>query len=125
MKAGKQLTLYESEVCVKAKQAEAESVVHDFTRAIIYSGLPLHQADTYIGKVLRKYCPAARTMPGARQMREKYLPEIFATHMDHIKQNIVDQKVCLILDKSSDIIGRPAVNTLISFYNSSTKNKCV
>ena len=68
MKAGKQLTLYESEVHVKAKQAEAESVV---------------------------------------------------------KQNIVDQKVCLILDQSSDIIGRPIVNTLISFYNSSTKNKCV
>ena len=36
MKAGKQLTLYESEVRVKAKQTEAESVVHDFTRAIIY-----------------------------------------------------------------------------------------
>ena len=79
----------------------------------------------YIGKVLRKYCPAARTRPCARQMREKYLPEIFATHMDHIKQNIVDQKVCLILDESSDIIGRLAVNTLISFYNSSTKNKSV
>ena len=63
-------------------------------------------------------------MPDARQMREKYLPEIFATHMDHIKQNI-DQKVCLILDESSDIIGQPAINTLISFYNSSTKNKCV
>lgn len=64
-------------------------------------------------------------MPGAHQMREKYLPEIFATHVDHKKLNIVDQKVCLILDESSDIIGRPAVNTLISFYNSSTKNKCV
>ena len=40
MKAGKQLTLYESEVCVKAKQAEAECVIHDFTHPIIYSGLP-------------------------------------------------------------------------------------
>ena len=39
-RAGKQLTLHESEVCAKAKQAEAEIVIHDFTRAIIYSGLP-------------------------------------------------------------------------------------
>ena len=35
-RAGKQLTLHESEVCVKAKQAEAEIVIHDFTRAIIH-----------------------------------------------------------------------------------------
>lgn len=49
MKAGKQLTLYESEVRMKAKQAEAHSIVRDFTHAIIYSGLTLHQADADIG----------------------------------------------------------------------------
>lgn len=42
---------YESEVQHKALQAQAQSLIHDFTRAMIYSGLPLHQADDHIGSV--------------------------------------------------------------------------
>ena len=71
LQAGRQLTLYESEVRQRARQAEAESLIHDFTRAMIYSGLALNQADGYIGNIFSKYCPAARTMPGARQIASK------------------------------------------------------
>ena len=84
---GKQLTIYESEVRARAKETEAESVAHDFTCAVVYSGLPLYQADTFIGKVLRKYCPAASTIPAAHQLTHKYLPKIYDKHiMSHIKQ---------------------------------------
>uniref|UniRef100_A0A1X7U6P4 DUF4371 domain-containing protein n=1 Tax=Amphimedon queenslandica TaxID=400682 RepID=A0A1X7U6P4_AMPQE len=85
----------------------------------------LHQADGHIGKVFRKYCPAAKTMSGARQIASKYLPEIFESHMNFLKEKIIDQKLSLILDESSDVIGRPAVNTLASFYDSSLNNKSV
>ena len=71
---GGQLTLYESEVRAKSKEREA---VHDFTRDLACSGLPLNQADTYSGRVFRKYCPAARTMPCSWQ---KYLPEVHEQH---------------------------------------------
>ena len=51
---GKQLTLYESEVRIRSKKEEAETVAHDFTRALIYSGVPLNKADGYLGKLFRK-----------------------------------------------------------------------
>lgn len=65
-------------------------------------------------------------MPGARQIASKYLPEIFESHMNFLKEKMIDQKLSLILDESSDVIGRPAVNTLASsFYDSSLNSKCV
>uniref|UniRef100_A0A1X7TIJ3 DUF4371 domain-containing protein n=1 Tax=Amphimedon queenslandica TaxID=400682 RepID=A0A1X7TIJ3_AMPQE len=85
----------------------------------------LHQADVHIGKLFRNYCPAAKTMPGACQIASKYLPEIFESHMNFFKEKMIDQKLSLILDESSDVIGRPAVNTLASFYDSSLNSKCV
>ena len=35
----KQLTLYDSEVRIRSKKEEAETVARDFTRALIYSGV--------------------------------------------------------------------------------------
>ena len=81
---GKQLTLYESEVRIRSKKLE--TVAHDFTRALIYSGVPLNKADGYLRKLFRKYCPAARTMPGSRQLPQKYLPDIYEQQMSVIKQ---------------------------------------
>ena len=123
--AGKQLTLYESEVRVRAKEKEAESAAHDFTRALLYSGVPLNKADGYLGKLFRKYCPAGRTMPGSRQLSRKHLPEVYHQHMAIIKEKTAAVKVNIILDESPDVVGRSAINTLISFYDCTTNQKLV
>ena len=125
LQEGKQLTLYESEVRVRSKEREAETVAHDFTRALLYSGLSLNKADGYMGKLFRKYCPAARTMPGSRQLSRKYLPEIYEQHISSVKEKIARRRISVILDESPDVIGRPAINTLISFYNSLSNRKTV
>ena len=48
---GKQLTRFESEVRAKAKELKAEGAIHDFVRALSFSAISSHQADSYIGQV--------------------------------------------------------------------------
>lgn len=99
-------------------------MIHDFTCAMIYSGLPLNLADGFIGNVFRKYCPAAKTIPGIHQIACKYLPEVFKSHMMLFKEKMADQKLCMIIDDFSDVIGRPAVNTSIILWSFYKKQEC-
>ena len=45
--------------------------------------------------------------------------------MSFLKSLIEDKKFCFIIDESPDVLGRPAVNTLISFYDHSIGKKVV
>ena len=58
-------------------------------------------------------------------MASKYLPEVYQQHKEVIKFRIQDQKVCIIADESPDILGRPAVNTLLSYYVAEKNEKAV
>lgn len=120
-----QLTLYDSEVRSKMREREHEGAVYDFVRAMSYSGVPLFQANTFLGQFVKKYCPALRSMPGHVQLSNKYLVEVYKEHMSFLKSLIADKKFCFIIDESPDVLGRPAVNTLISFYDDSAGNKAV
>lgn len=62
----KQVSLYETIVRQKDREKEAEGAIHDFVRALSYSAISINQADSFLGKLFKKYCPAARTMPGRR-----------------------------------------------------------
>ena len=114
---GKQLTLFETEIRAKSKEKEAEGAIHDLVRALSFSAIPITQLDTFLGLYLRKYCPALRSMPKSQQVANKYLVDVYNEHMSTIKSKIVGKKICFIIDESPDILGRPAVNTLIAFYD--------
>ena len=75
--SNKQLTLFKTEVRQRQKEREAESATHDFVRALSYSAISLNHADGFVGKLFKKYCPAARCMPTRRQLEQKYLPEVY------------------------------------------------
>ena len=62
----------------KDKDKDGEGAIHDFVRALRYSAISLNQADGFIGKLFKKYCSAARTMPCARQLEGKYLPDVYS-----------------------------------------------
>ena len=119
----KQVSLYESVVRQKEKEKEAEGAIHDFVRALCYSAISLNQADSYLGKLFKKYCQAARTMPGRRQLEAKYLPEVYAHHKSIIIDMMKDVKISAIIDESPDILGRPAVNTLFCYFNKKNRVK--
>ena len=124
-KAKRQISLFESEVRQKQKEAEAETVIHDFVRALTFSAVSIHQGDGYIGKVFKKYCQAARTMPTRRQLEMKYLPEVYSQHKKFIISLLEGHKISIIVDESPDVVGRPTVNTLFVFYNSKKNQKQV
>ena len=119
----KQVSLYESVVRQKEKEKEAEGAIHDFVRALSYSAISINQADSFLGKVFKKYCPAARTMPGRRQLEGKYLPEVYAYHKASVLDMIKDVKISVIMDESPDVLGRQAVNTLFCFFNKKKESK--
>ena len=121
--SNKQLTLFETEVRQRQKEREAESATHDFVRALSYSAISLNHADGFVGKLFKKYCPAARCMPTRRQLEQKYLPEVYARHKDLIKQRISSQKLSIIVDESPEVLGRPAVNTLFCYHNEENNTK--
>lgn len=121
--SNKQLTLFETEVRQRQKEKEAESASHDFVRALSYSAISLNHADGFIGKLFKKYCPAARCMPTRRQLEQKYLPEVYAQHKDLIKRQISDRKLSIIIDESPEVLGRPAVNTLFCYHNQENNAK--
>ena len=109
----RQDSLYESMVRKKEKEKECEGAIHDFVRALCYSATSLNQANSFMGKVFKKYCPAARTMPCGRQLEAKYLPKVYRKHKAMMMD---DAKVSVIMDESPDVLGRPSVNTLFCFY---------
>ena len=45
--------------------------------------------------------------------------------MTFIKGKIADQKICFILNESPDVLGRPALNILITFYDPQRNPKVV
>lgn len=120
-----QLTLYDTEARSRNREKEHEGAVYDLVRAMSYSGIPLHQAGTFLGQFMKKYCPALRTMPGYVQLSNKYLVDVYQDHMSFVKSLITGKKFCFIIDESPDVLGRPAVNTLISFFNDSSGKKTV
>ena len=103
----------------KLREKEHEGAIHDFVRSMAFSGIPLTQADNFLGLFVKKYCPALRSMPTYRQLSNKHLKEIYHDHMMYLKSLIVNKKVCVIIDESPDVLGRPAVNTLVSFCDNS------
>jgi hypothetical protein len=121
--ANKQLTLFETEVRQRKKEKEAESATHDFVRALSYSAISLNHADGFLGKLFKRYCPAARCMPTRRQLEQKYLPEVYAQHKELIKQKINNRKLSIISDESPEVLGRPAVNTLFCYHNKEKNTK--
>ncbi len=58
---------------------------------------------------MRKYVPEGKSMPKYRQFREKYLDEVFSSHIEEIKLRIKSEKISAILDESPDLLGRPTV----------------
>jgi hypothetical protein len=69
---------------------------------------------------MQKYVPEAKSMPQYRQFREKYLDQVFSTHIEEIKLRIKSE-IFVILN----LLGRPTINVLFSFFDERVKTKSV
>jgi hypothetical protein len=50
-------------------------------------------------------------------MREHYLPQLFQTEVDRLKNILIDQPISITIDETTDTCGRSVVNVLFSFQN--------
>ncbi|KAG0415129.1 hypothetical protein HPB47_007701 [Ixodes persulcatus] len=125
-KAGtSQPTLFDVSCRQRANETEADGVIHDFVRALAYSGISMNQANGPLGEFVRKYCKAAKTMPTGHRLRLKYLKETFDKVMLKICDDMRAVKVSAIVDEFSDITGVPTINTLLCYYSQKTMKKQV
>jgi hypothetical protein len=122
---GKQLTITETFARKRKKDELVNSVIHDYVRAQCYDCIPLYKADLFNGKFIKKYIPSAIALPKSYQLYKKYLPEVYDSDIDWIKTKLRAKKISLIIDETSDILGRPAVSTLVSFYDQIKNTKSV
>ncbi|KAL3234653.1 hypothetical protein MRX96_022617 [Rhipicephalus microplus] len=120
-----QQTLFDMSCTQRAKETEADGVIHDFVRALAYSGISMHQADEPLGDFARKYCKAAKIMPTGQRLRLKYLKEAFDKDMEKIRDDMRDVKVSVIVDESPDITDVPTINTLLCYYSQKNVKKHV
>jgi DNA-binding ferritin-like protein (Dps family) len=118
-KEGKQLTLTQSICRSKVMEKKTEGFIHDFVRAACFGAIPREKADKYIAILMKKYVPSAKSLPQRHQIRDKYLPEVYESHVKAIK----NKKLSLIIDECPQISGRPALNVLISYFDSEIKDK--
>jgi hypothetical protein len=102
-------------------ETKCQGAIYDFVRSILYSGQSLELADGPIGDNHRKYVPACKTMPCARQLRRKHQHEIFEEHLNSIVEDMRHEPICLITDESPDLIDEPTQNTLVSYYSRSER----
>ena len=98
-------------------------VCHEFVCAVCYSGLPFAVLEGPVADFVKQFCPAARTMPEVDALAGPYLDRVFSLHAEQIKTMVRDQPVTIIVDESPELMGRPCVNTLFSFYDATKRDK--
>ncbi|CAN7940673.1 unnamed protein product [Ixodes pacificus] len=120
-----QPTLFDVSCRQRAKETEADGVIHDFVRALAYSGISMNQANRPLGEFVRKCCNAVKTMPTGQGLRLKDLKEAFDKDMVKICDDMRAVKVSVIVDETPDITGVPTINTRLCYYSLKTMKKQV
>ena len=59
----KQPTLEQALVTGRKRKEEAMDINHEFVRAVCYSGLPFAVLEGPVADLVKRFCPAAHTMP--------------------------------------------------------------
>jgi hypothetical protein len=57
-------------------EKKTEGFIHDCVRAACFDAIPLEKADKYIGKLVKKYVPSAKSLPQGHQIREIFTRSI-------------------------------------------------
>jgi hypothetical protein len=52
---------------------------------------------------------------GANQLRKKYLPKLYDQEVEKLNISLKNEKICVIVDETTDACGRAAVNVLFTF----------
>lgn len=93
---------------------QRENLCQDFVKALVASNIPIEKADhPAFREFLAKHVNGGGAIPGADQLRNKYLPKIFEEHNSKLHATFSKESfIAIIVDETCDFENRPLLNIL-------------
>ncbi|XP_049868037.1 uncharacterized protein LOC126378420 [Pectinophora gossypiella] len=100
----------------------------DFIEFLILCNIPWAQVENpsfknFFQKYMCCACSNRKKLPSESILRKKYLDEIYAKKLATIHSEIVDEKIWISLDETTDFLGRYVVHFLVKPLNSTASKK--
>lgn len=97
-----------------AAKQKRDNVSHDFVKMLLAANIPLQKADDpAVRDFLMNHVNGGGAIPGACQLRSKYLPTIFEEHNSHLRDMFSkESSIAIIVDETCDFQNRPLMNIL-------------
>lgn len=101
-------------------------VVHEWVRACTASNIPLSKSDhPAIRNFLHQRVKNGGAIPGAHQLQEAYLPDVYSVERQKLIEYMAHKKIAVIFDEMSDDEGRFVLNILFAPLIKNNENKIV
>jgi len=101
-------------------------VVHEWIRACTASNIPLSKSDhPAIRTFLHKRVTNGEAIPGAHQLQEAYLQDVYIVEWQKLKEYLVHKKIAVIFNEMSDDEGRFVLNILFAPLITNNEDKIV
>ncbi|GBB93735.1 hypothetical protein RclHR1_22210004 [Rhizophagus clarus] len=94
--------------------SERDELNLELVKVFTAADIPLEKINK-LRPFFRKYCKNGGTVVGANQLREKYLPKLYDQEVEKLNNSLKNEKICIIVDETTDACGRAAVNVLFAF----------
>jgi len=92
---------------VTAASAAKEKLVLDLVEAFMSANIPLDKLDNpKLREFLKTSVKGGGGVPLANQLRECYVPKIYAQKQQEIQSKLQQQKIAVIVDETSDVMGQ-------------------
>jgi len=105
-----------------ASFASSESrkiIIHDLVEVFAIADIPLEKVNSMLS-FFKKHCKEGGTIPQAATLRQLYVPRVFSSHLEILKNLFRQKPVSIIMDETTDACQRSVVNTLFA-YRKDTK----
>lgn len=101
-----------------AASSAQEDLVMELVEAFMAANIPLEKVDNpSMRNFMEKNLKGGGGIPKASTLRELYVTRVFKKQQANIISKLAGQKVVIIADETTDIVGRYAVNVLIQPLN--------
>jgi hypothetical protein len=101
-------------------------VVHEWVKACTASNIPLSKSDhPAIRNFLQQCVRNGGAIPGANQLQEAYLPDLYTVELQKLKEYLAHKKIAVIFDEMSNDEGRFVLNILFAPLIKNNENKIV
>ena len=101
-------------------------MVHEWVRACTASNIPLSKSDhPAIRTFLHERVKNGGAIPGAHQLQEAYLQDVYVVERQKLKEYVAHKKIAVIFDEMSDDEGRFVLNILFAPLITNNEGKIV